>query len=133
MGDLQASTSTKISEARAKLASQALKKSPKPQVGVVTVESDAPLPQQPPSGFVDLSETLTPEPEPSRAESPFNSGKSPGTFKNRSDPGADFGAARFAEQGDVQSGRENGQSRGQGGGNSRERKEGGKERRKCSC
>ena len=68
--DLKASTSTKVSEARKKLATKVKNKTPK--IGVVTVESaqPPPLPQQPPEKLPEVSGTLTPEPEPSRAESP---------------------------------------------------------------
>ena len=69
--DLKASTSTKISEARKKLATKVKNKTSK--IGVVTVESaqPPPLPQQPPEKIPEVSGALTPEPEPSRAESPL--------------------------------------------------------------
>ena len=68
--DLKASTSTKISEARRKLATKVKNKNPK--MGVVTVETaqPPPLPTQPPEKLPEVTGTLTPEPEPSRAESP---------------------------------------------------------------
>jgi len=85
--DLKASTSTKISEARRKLATKVKNKNPK--MGVVTVETTQPppLPTQPPEKIPDVTGTLTPEPEPSRAESPQVNQKTPekGNPPNKTD------------------------------------------------